>query len=822
VNGPTNSSITYTVTVTATSGCTSSESQTVVVYDTISPVITIIGSANLCSGQTTTDLQGDINGGTGPAQSYYWSTTETTQLITVSSGGTYDLATVDANGCVTHNSQVITETGAPAAPIVTPAGPVNLCSTDGGATFSSATLTCTNYTSDLIWSTSETTTSIVVDYPDVFNVTYTDPSGCFAISNTVITNGYLSSDAPAGITSDATFNAICLGNTVTLTVDGGFLGDGADWHWYEGSCNGGTPRGTGPSITITPSTAGMHTYYVRAEGICNNTTCASLGILVSTAPPPSGASITTWPAAGCNGSTAVMSGPAVSGASYYNWSSAQGGVLFNGSPGPVQTATPTVNVTFVSPPPAGASGYSVCVFAGNACGQSQAFCRFIRARVSQPGVISGSIIACANTNGSYSVAAVAGADTYTWTITGNATINGGSNTITTASNTITANFLAGWTTGTLSVYASLSCGFNSTSRILAISSTPAVPGIMSGPGYVCPGNTATFSVPAVNGAASYNWTTTVPGAIITPAGNSASIQFPANIPAGSTVCVTSVSSCGSASAQRCKGIANGTPVSPGVISGPVNGQCGQSGVSYSITPVAQATGYLWSASNGATVSGPNNLSAVSINFPSSFVTCTLSVVALNSCGTSVARTLVVNGAPAQPGTITGNQSVCNGSVEPYSTSGSTGATSYNWIVPAGATILNTPPYSSSILVMWGATGGNVTVSAINDCGSSTIRTLSVAVTCREAQISEAFKTSAILYPNPTEGMTNLKFDSKVNESFNLQVMDLTGREVMSETISAVEGSNLHELNLTALTKGMYLVRLESEGSGLQLLRVTVE
>ena len=517
-----------------------------------------------------------------------------------------------------------------------------------------------------------------------------------------------------------------------------------------------------------------------------------------------------------------MSGPVVSGASFYNWSCSQGGVLFNGSPGPVQTATPTVNVTFVTPPPAGASGYSICVFAGNGCGQSLAFCRFIRARVSQPSVISGNLIGCPGTNSTYSVAAVAGADTYTWTITGNATLNGGTNTITTPSNSVTANFLAGWSTGTLSVYASLNCGYNSAPRTLAISSTPAIPGVMSGPGYVCPGNAATFSVPAVNGATSYNWSTTVPGAIITPAGTSASILFPAVIPAGSTVCVTAISSCGNASAQRCKGVANGIPNMPGVISGPVNGQCAQSGVSYSITPVAQATSYLWSATNGATVAGPNNLSAVSINFPSNFVTCTLSVVAVNSCGSGTARTIVVNGAPSQPGTISGNQSVCNGSVEPYTTTGSTGATSYNWTVPAGAIILNTPPYTGTILVQWGATGGSVTVNAVNDCGNSINRTLSVAVTCREAQVSEAFKSTASLYPNPTDGTTTLKFETSTSGDYQVSVVDITGQIMQTETVTAIEGLNMHELDLSTYARGLYLVRIERTSEPMQMLRVTVE
>ena len=182
----------------------------------------------------------------------------------------------------------------------------------------------------------------------------------------------------------------------------------------------------------------------------------------------------------------------------------------------------------------------------------------------------------------------------------------------------------------------------------------------------------------------------------------------------------------------------------------------------------------------------------------------------------------MNGAPAQPGTITGSQSVCNGAVEPYSTGGSTGATSYGWAVPVGATILNTPPYGSSILVMWGATGGNVTVNATNDCGSSTMRTLSVAVTCREAQVSEVLQSTATLYPNPTGGKTTLQFESKADVRYSIQVMDVTGRMILSENISAVEGSNMHELDFTTIAKGMYLIRLESSDAELQLLKLTVE
>src|SRR5205085_7338746 len=166
---------------TDANGCKDSTTTSVLIHALPNVGITVIGSSNLCTGQTTADLQG-----TG-ASAYLWSTTSTSSIITVSTSGTYSVTGTDGNNCSNSNQVSITESPAPAAPIVTPSGTINLCSTDGGATFNTVTLTVTNYSTDLLWSSSETTTSIDVNYPDVFNVTYTDASGCYSVSNSVVT-----------------------------------------------------------------------------------------------------------------------------------------------------------------------------------------------------------------------------------------------------------------------------------------------------------------------------------------------------------------------------------------------------------------------------------------------------------------------------------------------------------------------------------------------------------------------------------------------------------------------------------------------------------
>jgi hypothetical protein len=71
--------------------------------------------------------------------------------------------------------------------------------------------------------------------------------------------------------------SICLGQNTTLTLNGGSLGDGANWRWYSNSC-GETSVGNGLSVKVNPTTT--TTYYLRAEGFCNQTNCLTTNVLV--------------------------------------------------------------------------------------------------------------------------------------------------------------------------------------------------------------------------------------------------------------------------------------------------------------------------------------------------------------------------------------------------------------------------------------------------------------------------------------------------------------------------------------------------------------
>jgi len=138
----------------------------------------------------------------------------------------------------------------------------------------------------------------------------------------------------------ATPDTICPGNSSVLTGDGGTLGDGANWYWYTGSC-GGTLVGTGLSTTQSPTVT--TTYYVRAEGTSNTTTCISTTITVNTTSTAASAATGTTPI--CYGSSTtlgVTGGSLGTGANWYWYTGSCGGTYVISGASPVLSPIETI------------------------------------------------------------------------------------------------------------------------------------------------------------------------------------------------------------------------------------------------------------------------------------------------------------------------------------------------------------------------------------------------------------------------------------------------------------------------------------------------
>lgn len=77
---------------------------------------------------------------------------------------------------------------------------------------------------------------------------------------------------------------------VTLTLDGGELGENADWFWYKDNCggSGSTFLGNGPTLTLNKVSDDVK-IFVRAESNTGNTNCVSYDLKVNTkSSPPTG------------------------------------------------------------------------------------------------------------------------------------------------------------------------------------------------------------------------------------------------------------------------------------------------------------------------------------------------------------------------------------------------------------------------------------------------------------------------------------------------------------------------------------------------------
>ncbi len=145
---------------------------------------------------------------------------------------------------------------------------------------------------------------------------------------------------------------------------------------------------------------------------------------------------------------------------------------------------------------------------------------------------------------------------------------------------------------------------------------------------------------------------------------------------------------------------------------------------YSTDSIPGATNYNWTVPADATITGGLGTNSITVDF--GIQSGDVSVRTENSCGNSAYNSLgVIIGIPAQPGSISGNQTPDKNAIGvPYSISPVPGAMYYHWTVPANATIASGQG-TTAITVDLGMQSGNVSVRAENSCGNSPYTDLSV-------------------------------------------------------------------------------------------------
>ena len=455
-----------------------------------------------------------------------------------------------------------------------------------------------------------------------------------------------------------------------------------------------------------------------------------------------------------------------------------------------------------------------------------------------PEPVSGPLLVCARQNGvAYNVPVIAGALSYTWTVPANATIASGQ-----GSNAITVNFSRTFSGGFISVRDSNACGSSPATliNIGSVTNKPEKP-IISGPGIVCKSSTAIYCATSTN-ATSFNWTVNNGLTILAGTGTSCiTVSIPANYNGSGKAEVKG---------SNCKGLSNeveievklSKPPTP-AITGPST-VCVGSVVTYCAT-AESATSYNWTLDQGMTILAGTGTSCITVNIPANYNgngKVKVKGVNCNGIGSeksmNIKKSVPLVGAPqfCIANSDDNFPVVCAPGKYEYEICLLANASCYTWTAPPGATISDRNGNVSNPITVCsgnqndvdvtfpaGFTSGFVTVTASNACGSSS--TSSFAVTgnpCRIPGEELAATQSLNAYPNPTSGKLNVSFNASGAEKYTLRVVNLLGKVLISEVFTAQEGTNLHELDLRHLAKGMYLISIERDAVPIQAMRIVVE
>ncbi|MBX2887808.1 MAG: T9SS type A sorting domain-containing protein [Ferruginibacter sp.] len=625
------------------------------------------GNTTFCTGGSVV-LQGN-NGGT-------WNTGSSAASITVSTAGTYYVTNTNSCGSVQSNSITVTVNPLPVASSI---------SANGNTTFCSGGSVVLQGNNGGTWNTGSSAASITVSTAGTYYVTNTNSCGSVQSNSITVTVNPLPVASSISANGNTTF---CSGGSVVL----------------QGN-NGGTWNTGSSAASITVSTAG--TYYVTNTNSCGSVQSNSITVTVN--PLPVASSISA------NGNTTFCSGGSV--------------VLQGNNGGTWNTGSSAASITV-------STAGTYYVTNTNSCGSVQSN----SITVTVGGLENVSI-------GSYGPFTINSS---------NITLSGSPSGGTFSGTGISGNSFSPSTAGIgnhsiqytyTDVYGCTKSAFTTISVIAE--QCEFSPGVVTGPRSVCfsmdpNGPNAVYSVNPTN-PGTITWYVPHNAQIISGQGTtSIEVKFAPNYTNG-YVTAKIINPCDGSLAVVNTNARAIAPNQPGSISGSVN-SClyigtGLTGL-YTIRKVPYADSYIWRVPVGINIiNHPNGQGAndtiIEVSFNNNFVVgSTIGVRSVSYCGTSSERTLTITGSnPLRPGGITGPTESCPyvGSGDPaiYTIRKVASASSFQWNVPSGATIINRPgagtPNDTIIHVQFSQafTGGQVSVASVNGCSTSSLRSITI-------------------------------------------------------------------------------------------------
>ncbi len=583
---------------------------------------------------------GSISGGAVVGANSVLTTASTTITVTpnnANSNNAGNLTVTASNACGTSSAQTLALIKAAGAP----GTPTAITNTGGLCAGTQVTFTATpnganpidtyNWTVPAGWTlvSGQGTVSIQVTVGTATgNLTVIATNRC-GTSGTRTT-----SFTPLGIQPTVTGNQTpCTGSVVTYTATAGL----GTYAWTLPTGYSGSSVTNTINVTVGASAGNGTISATATSGGCTSTP-GTLAITPTQTPTqPAVISGSTTP---CQNSTGnIYSVASVPAGETYTWSYSVAGATFPGG-----NTGASVSVSFAAG--AGNGNLIITPTAGTApicSGPIRTLALTPLGAPPTPSAISGAAAPCVSSSRTYSVTNVAGL-TYTWVVpaaVGTISSGQGTNSITvaTAGTTGTGNI-----TVTATYTGCTTASAASTRSVTSVASLPASAAI-AGPAAPCAGATGiVYTATAVTGAVSYQWSVTGTGWSITANATTAAPTFTVGSGPG-TLTVAAVNDCGPGATQtRIITPTSAIPAQPGAISGSGSIYINRTGNIYTIAAVPEAVSYTWTvpAAIGTITAGQGTTSITVTAAAATNSGNSISVVAINSCGTGPAQTLPVN------------------------------------------------------------------------------------------------------------------------------------------------------------------------------------
>jgi gliding motility-associated-like protein len=511
-------------------------------------------------------------------------------LIFTTAGTKQKTGLINAAGCDSTVTYNLTVNPSPATPTITAGSATAFCA--GGSVVLTATAA-----SSYAWYKDGTAISgataqiYTASASGAYTVVVTNANGCTSLASaaTSVTVNPLPSTPTITAGSATTF---CAGGSVVLTATAS-----SSYVWYKD----GTAISGATAQTYTATASGAYTVVVTNANGC--TSLASAATTVTVNPLPSTPTITAGGATiFCAGGSVVLTATAASSYAWY-----KDGTAISGATAQSYTAS--------------ASGaYTVVVTNANGCTSSASAVTTVTVNPlpSAPTISAGSATTfCAG--GSVVLTATA-SSSYVWYKDGTA-ISGAT------AQTYTANASGAYTVVVTNANGCTSAA--SAATTVTVNPLPSTPTISAGSATTfCTGGSVVLTATA---SSSYAW---YKNGIAISGANAQT--YTATASGAYTVVVTNANGCTSAASAATTVTVNVPPAAPAVISGPIETYPTRTHT-YSVTPVAGATSYIWTLPSGW--SGSSSTASINVTVGSS--NGTISVVAVANGCTSPASALQV-------------------------------------------------------------------------------------------------------------------------------------------------------------------------------------